>query len=218
MGNLIGWKVALVALVRFLLSVNEEVGLQMRNLAKWLVALRAFVPLNSTVDLHMIFKITDTWECLGTLVTRLLICHLLSFNWHVFFLDLSPDDWWKSMHQKIEIPLSTLPFTIKQMFKQKLTCCQYLYIHWSLHWSSTDITNIKITTTIILDPWSTTYWTPPPLLFWGWPLVRNQKQKIGLKSPSPMLWKIGCWSKYLGDTIQLVSSHVEAIYGTNIAW
>ena len=185
--------------------------------------------LNDLLHWEHLCLLTPLWICtwfLRLLTLENVLAHWSQDFWFAIFCpSIDTSSFWLSLLmtggkvciKKIEIPLSTLPFTIKQMFKQKLTCCQYLYIHWSLHWSSTDITNIKITTTIILDPWSTTYWTPPPLLFWGWPLVRNQKQKIGLKSPSPMLWKIGYWSKYLGDTIQLVSTHVEAIYGTNIA-
>ena len=67
MGSIIGWIVALVALVRFLPSVNEEVGLQITSLAKGLVALWAikslalwFLPsVNEGVGLQMMICCTE---------------------------------------------------------------------------------------------------------------------------------------------------------------
>ena len=78
--------------MRFLPSVNVEVGLQMNSLVEWFVALWTFVPLDSTVGLFVKFKATSTCKCLGTLVTRLSICHL--FFYHLLFLILLPDWTW----------------------------------------------------------------------------------------------------------------------------
>ena len=69
MSSLIGWKVALVALVRFLPSVNEDVGLQMNSLVEWLLTLVTSVPLDSTVDLLVSPKAMSICKCFGTLVT-----------------------------------------------------------------------------------------------------------------------------------------------------
>ena len=69
--------VALVAFVWFLSSVNEEVYLQFTSLAKWLVAPGTIVLLDSTVGLLMLVKALSTCKCLGTLVTRLSIWHLI---------------------------------------------------------------------------------------------------------------------------------------------
>ena len=83
MGNLIGWIVALVAVVRFLPSVNEGVSLQTTIFAKWFVALRTVVPPDSTVGLLVMLvmeKATSTCKCLVTLVARLSIRHFLSVN------------------------------------------------------------------------------------------------------------------------------------------
>ena len=63
--------VALCALVRFLLSVNEDVGLQFASLTKRFVALRAVVLLNSVMGLLMVPKATTAGKSLWALVTRL---------------------------------------------------------------------------------------------------------------------------------------------------
>ena len=78
-GSLIGWIIALCTLlVWFLSGVNKGVPLQITSLAKWLVALWTIVSLDRTVGLLVSPKATSTCKCLGTLVTRLSICHLLS--------------------------------------------------------------------------------------------------------------------------------------------
>ena len=58
--NNIAWIVALCALVRFLPSVNEGVGLQITSLTKWLVALWTIELLASTVGLSLLWKAIST--------------------------------------------------------------------------------------------------------------------------------------------------------------
>ena len=75
-GRLGAWKVAMCAPVRFLLSVNEDVLLQIIIFNEWLVALLANVLLDPTVSLLVVEKATPTCKCLWTLVTRYLFGHL----------------------------------------------------------------------------------------------------------------------------------------------
>ena len=92
MVNLIGCKVALCALVRFLPGVNEGVGLQIISSPKWFVALRTNVPLVSTVGLLVTIKATSICKVLGTQVARLPIYHP-SISTFCFLLTLFPDDY-----------------------------------------------------------------------------------------------------------------------------
>ena len=70
MGSIIGCKVTLCALVWFLSSVNEGVGLQMTIKAKRLVALRTVVLLVS-VGFPVVVKAAFICKVLGTQVTRI---------------------------------------------------------------------------------------------------------------------------------------------------
>ena len=73
--RLIGRIFALWALVWFLPSVNEEVGLQMSILIEWLVALRTVILLDSVVCLLMIPKAFSVCKSLWTSVTWFQIFH-----------------------------------------------------------------------------------------------------------------------------------------------
>ena len=55
--------------MRFLLSVNEDVGLQFASLTKRFVALRAVVLLNSVMGLLMVPKATTAGKSLWALVS-----------------------------------------------------------------------------------------------------------------------------------------------------
>ena len=81
---IICWIVALCALMWFLPSVNEGVGLQIASFHKWFVALRTSDPFGSTVGLLMIRKATFICKGLGTHITRILIRHIniTSTSWH----------------------------------------------------------------------------------------------------------------------------------------
>ena len=73
--RLVAWKVALCALVRFLPSMDEGVGLQITFLTKWLVALLAIVFLDFKVNLLVTGKAATLCKCLWTHITRNLFFH-----------------------------------------------------------------------------------------------------------------------------------------------
>ena len=116
MGRIVGWIVALCALVRFLPSVNEEVPLKIIFLGKCLVTLWTIVLLVPTVGLPVFGKATSICKCLRTQFTRLSICHFL------FSPPLLQSLWWLvTINANINyIGWNTFPFTKKGWLGWKL--------------------------------------------------------------------------------------------------
>ena len=72
--SLFGWKVALIAMIRFLFKVDNRMPLQIKTLAEWFLTHWTFVCLH-TVHQLMSPKSRSTCKCLWTLVARLTNIH-----------------------------------------------------------------------------------------------------------------------------------------------
>ena len=121
MGSIIGWIVALVALVRFLPNVNEEVGLQITSLAKGLVALWAikslalwFLPsVNEGVGLQMMICCTEN-NC-----TSWLHCGSACDSKGYLHLQMS----WDIGHKTFDLPsFVLLSFTMTEEIPVNINC------------------------------------------------------------------------------------------------
>ena len=86
-GGLVAWKCAMPALVGFLPTVNEGVGLQVIItdwLTKWLVALQTTVLLDPIVSMLVMSKATPSCNYFRTQITRYLFLNI--FIYHLLFL------------------------------------------------------------------------------------------------------------------------------------
>ena len=107
----------------------------------WFVALRTIVPPDSTVGLLVIPKATSTCKCLGTLVTRLSICHL-------YFsppLSVSVSFWLGNnsniIHSILSLSLSTTK-KVNWVWISSIFSCPLSIFNWGLIISILDMDNI----------------------------------------------------------------------------